>query len=286
MNLLLLAVCFKIFDTDKDGQLNQDELSTMLKTMVEVRNQTLQPHERISQPDIGEMSAELLPNGKVQLCIEDYLVWTSKHPELPNEFAKLIYQLCHVVLGLRPPNRKSEGDIVRGWLDREEKAPLSPGQVWYLLNMDWWTQWNSYVNHDPVINKKVKQLSLESSSSSSNDQVYTSLNEGLKPPSLSQSEVSKSLQSTPLHSPNPSRKNPNQALSQRPGLIDNSSLIQSPSHKISSLTGEGGRLKPSLKLVRGKDFELIPERLWKALIDWYGGAPAIPRQVVKNYHNF
>lgn len=41
-------------------------------------------------------------------------------------------------------------------------------------------------------------------------------------------------------------------------------------------------MKPSLKLIRGKDYELIPERLWKALIEWYGGAPAIPRQVIRN----
>ena len=70
---------------------------------------------------------------------------------------------------------------------------------------------------------------------------------------------------TPMHSPHPTRKT---NIPHRPGLIDNSNLIQNPSHKITSLTGEGGRLKPSLKLIRGKDFELIPERLWKALIEW------------------
>ena len=45
-------------------------------------------------------------------------------------------------------------------------------------------------------------------------------------------------------------------------------------------SGEGGKLKPSLRLIRGKDFELIPERLWRALIHWYGGAPAVRRQVI------
>ena len=47
-------------------------------------------------------------------------------------------------------------------------------------------------------------------------------------------------------------------------------------------SGEGGKLKPSLRLIRGKDFELIPERLWRALIQWYGGAPAVRRQVIRN----
>ena len=46
------------------------------------------------------------------------------------------------------------------------------------------------------------------------------------------------------------------------------------------ISGEGGKLKPSLRLIRGKDFELIPERLWRALIHWYGGAPAVRRQVI------
>ena len=47
--------------------------------------------------------------------------------------------------------------------------------------------------------------------------------------------------------------------------------------------GEGGKLKPSLRLIRGKDFEFIPERLWRALIQWYGGAPAVRRQVIRNH---
>ena len=118
----------------------------MLQTMVEVRNQTLSPSERL-QPEVETLVSEILQNGKTSLSIEDYLVWTSKHKELPNEFAKLLYQICHIVMGLRPPNRQAEGNIVRGWLDREEKAPHAPGQVWYLLNMDWWNQWNAYVNY-------------------------------------------------------------------------------------------------------------------------------------------
>ena len=47
-------------------------------------------------------------------------------------FAKMIYQLCHIVLGLQPLNRQAEGEIVRGWLDREEKAPLA-GKYQYIF---------------------------------------------------------------------------------------------------------------------------------------------------------
>lgn len=45
------------------------------------------------------------------------------------------------------------------------------------------------------------------------------------------------------------------------------------------LTGEGGRLKRNVPLVQGRDFVLVPDSLWKALQQWYGGAPALPRQV-------
>ena len=50
--------------------------------------------------------------------------------------------------------------------------------------------------------------------------------------------------------------------------------------KVTLLTGEGGRLKRNIPLVQGRDFFLVPESLWKALQQWYGGAPALPRQVI------
>lgn len=46
------------------------------------------------------------------------------------------------------------------------------------------------------------------------------------------------------------------------------------------LTGEGGRLKRNVPLVQGRDFVLVPDSLWKALQQWYGGSPALPRQVM------
>lgn len=49
--------------------------------------------------------------------------------------------------------------------------------------------------------------------------------------------------------------------------------------QIPQLTSEGGRLKRNIPLVQGRDFVLIPDSLWKVLQQWYGGAPALPRQV-------
>lgn len=49
--------------------------------------------------------------------------------------------------------------------------------------------------------------------------------------------------------------------------------------QFSSLTNEGGRLRRDVMLVRGKDFEIVPEPIWRALACWYGGAPSLPRTV-------
>lgn len=50
------------------------------------------------------------------------------------------------------------------------------------------------------------------------------------------------------------------------------------------MTGEGGRLKRDLE--KGKDYEVVPEAIWKALSAWYGGSPALPRQVKKDTRKF
>lgn len=42
----------------------------------------------------------------------------------------------------------------------------------------------------------------------------------------------------------------------------------------------GGRLKRNEPLVQRRDFELVPESLWKALTMWYGGPLPLPRQVI------
>lgn len=69
-----------------------------------------------------------------------------------------------------------------------------------------------------------------------------------------------------------------------PGPIDNTVLVAAPTCKVVTLTGEGGKLKRNLMLVRWRDFELVPDSLWKALFQWYGGAPALPRQVCVCHH--
>lgn len=66
-----------------------------------------------------------------------------------------------------------------------------------------------------------------------------------------------------------------------PGPIENSSLVAEATSVVPTLTGEGGRLKRDTTLVQHRDFELVPDSLWKALALWYGGPLPLPRQVIR-----
>lgn len=46
-----------------------------------------------------------------------------------------------------------------------------------------------------------------------------------------------------------------------------------------TLTMEGGRLKRPLNLMAGRDFETVPEPVWRALYHWYGANLSLPRPV-------
>lgn len=67
-----------------------------------------------------------------------------------------------------------------------------------------------------------------------------------------------------------------------PGPIDNTSLLaHNPCRNIQTLTGEGAPIKKEVTLVQHRDFELVPDALWKALSQWYGGSLPLPRQVIQ-----
>lgn len=56
------------------------------------------------------------------------------------------------MFGLRPISRAEEGEIVKGWLEREERRGLAVGQLWYLISMDWWRNWSDYVSNTSKVN--------------------------------------------------------------------------------------------------------------------------------------
>lgn len=45
--------------------------------------------------------------------------------------------------------------LFRGWLERESRHGLQPGQNWFLISMQWWQQWKDYVKY--VGNREKKQ---------------------------------------------------------------------------------------------------------------------------------
>ena len=47
-----------------------------------------------------------------KITMEEYLVWTVNNP-LPDDFLDVLFQVCHIVLGLKPRNPSEEGQIVK-----------------------------------------------------------------------------------------------------------------------------------------------------------------------------
>lgn len=67
----------------------------------------------------------------------------------------------------------------------------------------------------------------------------------------------------------------------KPGAIDNSTLVIPSNNRVVTLTNEGGILRRDRILVRGRDYEVVSETLWKALSNWYGKSSlALPRTVI------
>ncbi|XP_023612599.1 ubiquitin carboxyl-terminal hydrolase 32 isoform X5 [Myotis lucifugus] len=193
--------CFKVFDVDRDGVLSRVELRDMVVALLEVwkDNRTDDiPELHTDLSDIVEGILSAHDTTKMgHLTLEDYQIWSVKNV-LANEFLNLLFQVCHIVLGLRPATPEEEGQIIRGWLERESRYGLQPGHNWFIISMQWWQQWKDYVKY------------------------------------------------------------------------------------ATSLTLEGGRLKRTPQLIHGRDYEMVPEPVWRALYHWYGANLALPRPVIKN----
>uniref|UniRef100_A0A2R5LJ75 Ubiquitin carboxyl-terminal hydrolase 32 n=1 Tax=Ornithodoros turicata TaxID=34597 RepID=A0A2R5LJ75_9ACAR len=327
--------CFKVFDEDMDGGLSRQEVYNMVASLMalqqEERNCTEEPFKILHPPTKEAISAlvnEVFENHDTNkngiISLDEYLVWTVSH-SLANCLLNLMFQVCHIVLGLRPSTREEEGEIVRGWLLREERRGLKVGQVLHLISMDWWKSWSEYIEFRPgssgfssTSNSGVKltsklQRKIDSSvaRSSMDDgcvvlSSVTSLSADLEPvlpfdaqsgapltngcpsaPASPKCSRTAALQGTDAPRPPSLTPSPNLArkvpppFPQRPPSIDNTGLVMPTAIKATVLTGEGGRLHRNVPLVQGRDFEVVPESVWRALYQWYGGSPALPRQVVQ-----
>uniref|UniRef100_A0A672H2B1 ubiquitinyl hydrolase 1 n=1 Tax=Salarias fasciatus TaxID=181472 RepID=A0A672H2B1_SALFA len=290
----LSEVCFKVFDVDRDGVLSRDELHEMVVALLEVWK---------------DNRTDTLPLG--HLTLEDYQIWSVKSA-LANEFLNLLFQVCHIVLGLRPATPEEEGQIIsRGWLERESRHGLQQGQNWFLISMLWWQQWKDYVKYVRIV---VEQPSILGSLRAPMAAVEpappdrlgvlggfdpSSPAEERSPDAVSSaSEATETGRFTPPQAApsatescfarqhNVSDNNnqcfsganghlPSQLAAQRPGAIDNQPLVntetsQHPLHPP----------RRSLQPASSRDFETVPEPVWRALYHWYGANLSLPRPVI------
>uniref|UniRef100_A0A8W7PLD4 ubiquitinyl hydrolase 1 n=1 Tax=Anopheles coluzzii TaxID=1518534 RepID=A0A8W7PLD4_ANOCL len=158
--------CFKVFDIDRDGVLSFVEIRQMVDILLSVaresnaaiyRNLT---HERVlaelyrratraneCKPMVNELISSALNVPEFKFTQEDFLIWSiESSSNLVQPFLDLLFEVCHIVLGLRPQCRHLEGDIVRGWLSREVRRGYKVGQFWYLISSDWWQHWSQYTH--------------------------------------------------------------------------------------------------------------------------------------------
>ncbi|XP_064880258.1 ubiquitin carboxyl-terminal hydrolase 32-like isoform X2 [Oncorhynchus nerka] len=321
--------CFKVFDVDRDGVLSRDEIHEMVAALLEVwkdnRTDTL-PELLTNVSDIVEGILKMHDTTKLgHLTLEDYQIW-SVNSALANEFLNLLFQVCHIVLGLRPATAEEEGQIIRGWLDREGRHGLQPGENWFLISSQWWTLWKDYVKYDRksiVVNQPSILSSLRNPQASATVEPAplepgvgglgvpspASTSEERSPDAVSSASETTETQSTVVtpqagpsateicfarqhnmsdnnqcfsgangHIPSLSQS---QLAAQRPGAIDNQPLVNTDPMKAPTLTMEGGRLKQSLQRVAGRDFETVPEPVWRALFHWYGANLSLPRPVIQ-----
>ncbi|RZC35813.1 ubiquitin carboxyl-terminal hydrolase 32, partial [Asbolus verrucosus] len=294
-----MKFCFKIFDMDKDCYLNSKELHHMIHTLLFIANED----DRKKDGDSFEVS--FVDDSKILdsltkrldkdggLSQEEFLVWGVEDNGMLEPMLELLFQVCHVSFVLRPHCRHHEHDIVTGWLQREERRGYHVGQFWYLISSDWWQNWLNYAtaprsNLDHCNCRSDSRMAVEEgivcdeslisngTDCTSNSNEFNSnsmesmgdlLSKGDSCSIASSSGVSSSSGTTALKR-------------STPGPIENSSLVAEPPHKVRTLTGEGGRLKRDTPLVQHRDFELVPDLLWKALAHWYGGPLPLPRQVI------
>ncbi|NXP50092.1 UBP32 hydrolase, partial [Heliornis fulica] len=316
--------CFKVFDIDRDGVLSRTELKEMVVALLEVwkDNRTDKiPELGMDLSDIVEDILNMHDTTKLgHLTLEDYQIWSVKSA-LANEFLNLLFQVCHIVLGLRPATPEEEGQIIRGWLERESRYGLQPGHNWFLIAMTWWHQWKEYVKYDanPVVIEPSSVLnggknSLVAAAASTSEQgedkmgglnYFSATEEKFSDNISTASEASESTSSNTLYPGTPgadvcfarqhnTSDNNNQCFlgtngstllqlnPQKPGAIDNQPLVTQEPVKAASLTMEGGRLKRSPQLVEGKDYIMVPEPVWRALYHWYGANLSLPRPVIRN----
>ncbi|XP_059047285.1 ubiquitin carboxyl-terminal hydrolase 32 [Achroia grisella] len=210
------------------------------------------------------------------LALQDFLIWSVESVEaLVTPFLELLFEVCHIVLGLRPQCKHQERDIVLGWLRREVHRGYSVGQFWYLVSAEWWNNWLAYTaagNTDHCCRGQPRPLDeaivCDESFTSNSTESMGSLWPETASVGSGGSSSGVSSAPAPRHHPHP-------------GPVDNRRLLAPDLLKVRTLTGEGGQLRRDVPLVQGIDLQLLPDALWRAVALWYGAPHPLPRQVIR-----
>lgn len=181
---------------------------------------------------------------------------------------------------------------MKGWLSREVRRGYKVGQFWYLISADWWQNWQQYTQSIsstvPCVYCK-SATSYSASRNSSSGIGRNSLDEAVVCDESFTSNSTESMGDLLFAGDSSSLGSGSSGIScsgrngvMHPGPIDNSSLVEQSAYKnVRTLTGEGGRLKRNLILSEHREYELIPDSLWKALSQWYRCSLPLPRQVIQ-----
>ncbi|XP_066507438.1 ubiquitin carboxyl-terminal hydrolase 32-like isoform X2 [Hoplias malabaricus] len=308
--------CFKVFDVDRDGVLSREELHEMVGALLEVWRDNRTDSVTELESSVSDIVEDILrvhdTTKKGHLTLEDYQIW-SVQSSLAAEFLNLLFQVCHIVLGLRPATPEEEGQIIRGWLERESRHGLQPGDYWFLIATQWWQQWKDYVKYDSKVivveqpsifaagrsptssagaDQNGQGESMASSHSSSEEKFSDNISSASEasettsgsviPSSSTATDIcfSRQPESSETESQSFLGADGNVAVL-RPGAIDNQPLVTSEPLKAPTLTMEGGLLRRSPSLHLGQDFEVVPEPVWRALYHWYGANLSLPRPVIR-----
>lgn len=285
--------CFKIFDTDRDGILNSSEVEQMIRIMILVAKECCitNAYKNMSYEQTLTDLQEFVVKSKTwcnnkelpkdfALSQEDFLMWcVQSNVNISQPFIDLLFEVCHIVFGLRPQCKHLEFQIVKGWLSREVRRGYEVGQFWYLVASDWWQNWLLYTQNS--------NQAMPCGYCKSMTRPADNADEAICDESCFSSNLTESTGNFTEAGDSSSLGSGSSGISMGrhssvPGPIDNSMLLAANPYKVvPTLTGEGGRLKREIPLVQHRDFELVPEALWKALSQWYGGALSLPRQVIK-----
>lgn len=175
-----------------------------------------------------------------------FLPWSRTSSQYLHKFLELLELV---------PSPAKERLVCLGFLRR---STLVAGSSWYIVSYKWMQIWKAYVHWSEA--DSIGTVWDHSIGSPTTTAVYQGslVSDSFGVLQTMSAVDMVSCTSTVIQ----------QRMSERPNAVDNSDLE--------------GELKGALRynVVEHHDYLLVPEEMWKHLMEWYGGGPAFPRKVV------